>query len=155
MNVQRMDRIRVMRGLALVEFVLVVPIILLVLMGGAELSRAIYQYNSFTKVVEGSTRYLAGVAIGASSGVVELDSTKTATAENLVKYGQPNSGGSPLLEGPVTFNAVGVPAVGATHVQVTATYGYQALLGTIPGFGYGEDYTPELTFSVVLTMRAL
>lgn len=151
----RVARVPAARGLALVEFVLVVPIILLVLMGGAELSRAIHQYNTFVKAVEGSTRYLAGVAIGASSGVIELDTPKKAIAENLVRYGQPNSGGNPMLEGPVTFNAVGVPAVGATHVQVTATYGYQALLGTIPGFGYGPDYTPALTFSVVLTMRAL
>jgi len=147
---------RSLRGLALVEFTLVVPIILLVLMGGAELSRALYQYNALTKSVEGATRYLAGVAIEGSSGVIDLDTGgKKATAQNLVNYGQPNGGGALLLDGTVTFDADGVPSSSPTHVQVTVEYNYVPMLGTIPGFGYGADYTPDLEFHVSLTMRAL
>lgn len=77
------------RGVAAVEFgILIIPLTLM-LFGLSEYGRAIYQYNTLVKATRDATRYLTTVAPG--NGLVE--------AECLVRYGKTVCGGTALVPG--------------------------------------------------------
>ncbi|NKB99032.1 MAG: hypothetical protein GKR90_11155 [Pseudomonadales bacterium] len=80
------------RGLAMVEFVITVPVLLLLLFATLELSRAFMQYNALTKSVRDGVRFLASNAIGGSTGVININAQTQNQVANLVVYG--NSAGS-------------------------------------------------------------
>ena len=91
-------------GVALVEFAIVLPLMLLMLFGITELGRALYQENTLTKAVNTGARYLARVPDIATfddhtgSGNCTWSDTSAAVAEaqNLVANG---SDTTPLLPG--------------------------------------------------------
>jgi len=59
------------RGVAAVEFGLLIIPLTLMLFGLAEYGRAIYQYNTLVKATRDATRYLTTVAPGTSEEIVE------------------------------------------------------------------------------------
>jgi Flp pilus assembly protein TadG len=101
------------RGLAIVEFVIVLPILLLMLFAVAELGRAIFQYNTLTKAVRDSARYYS------------VNTTDTAGATSLVQYDKLT--GNPLL--PLPLPVVPPPLFDGNWVTVTASYQFQFLPG--------------------------
>ncbi|HEY8037126.1 MAG TPA: TadE family protein [Methylobacter sp.] len=146
------------RGLAMVEMVIVVPILLLLMLGAAELGRALFQYNTLTKAVRDGARYFsANTFVG---GGTQVDTTASANTVNLVIYGQIGSGGTPLLPSPLP--TVSPPVIstsgGITWVTVTASYQFQFLPGNplsgIMGL-FGSSLTNPLTLNASTTMRAL
>lgn len=148
---------RRMSGLAAVELVLVVPIVLILLMGTAELGRAIYQYNTLSKAVRDGARYLAGVATRGDTGVVNITGADATIARNLVVYGTQSAGTTPLLEGLAPGDVV-VADAGGGLVSVTATYDYAAnaaIFGFIPTFGFGADVAGPGTMTASSLMPAL
>ncbi len=70
-------------GVALVEFALVLPLLLLMTFVVTEYSRALYQYNTLTKSVRDAARYLS----------MQDPGTRIAQAKNLVVYGNPAGSG--------------------------------------------------------------
>ncbi|QBQ55876.1 TadE/TadG family type IV pilus assembly protein [Nitrosococcus wardiae] len=142
------------RGIAATEFVIVLPVILLLMLGTAELGRAFYQYNTLTKAVRDGARYLADNAIKGATGVIDIDAATEAETKNLVVYGNTTASGSPLLEGwsPAEVTAAGFDAA---HVRVSATFAFKPMFSRIPAFGLGEDIVLELNFQAATTMRAL
>lgn len=81
-------------GLALVEFVLIAPVLLLLLLAVAEMGRALYQYNTLTKAVYAGARYYA------ANVLVNADEAN-AKAILLVQYGNETGAGEPLLPPPL------------------------------------------------------
>jgi Flp pilus assembly protein TadG len=73
-------------GVALVEFALVLPLLLLITLITTEFGRALYQYNTLAKSVRDSVRYLS----------VQTPGTKIDEAKNLVVYGSLSNTGTPL-----------------------------------------------------------
>ena len=67
-------------GLAMVEMVIVSPLLLLLIFGVAEMGRAFYQYNTLTKSVRDGARYLSGEAILGST-VIDLTVAKIDAAK--------------------------------------------------------------------------
>jgi Flp pilus assembly protein TadG len=61
-NTEQLSLPRRCRGLAIVEFVIVLPLCLMVLMAAGEFSRAFMQYNTLEKGVRDGARYVAGKA---------------------------------------------------------------------------------------------
>lgn len=110
-------RPRFRRGVATVEFsILIVPLLLL-LFGVTEYGRAIYQYNTLTKSVRDATRYLSAVAPGSGH----------SAARCLVVYGTTNCSGNPLAPGlttgMVTICDASIPSCQATHLSQQTGHG--------------------------------
>lgn len=108
------------QGVALIEFALILPLLLLLIFITTEFGRAIYQYDTLTKSVRNAARYLS----------IQPPNTRINEARNLVVYGNIEGSGQPLALG-----------LGLQHVQNTPTWG-QAF-GTD---GYGiKTVTIEVT----------
>jgi Flp pilus assembly protein TadG len=142
------------RGVALVEFVVTAPFLLLLLLGSAEIGRAFIQYATLTYAVRDATRFVTTNAINGTTGVVQLTTTTITQAKNLVVYGSVGGSGRARLPS-LQPSQVDVADVGGSNIRVTATYPYQPMLGPVlPGF----TRTPiSLGFNMVVavTMRAI
>ena len=79
------------RGVALVEFALVLPLLLLLLFGITETGRAVFEYDSLVKATRGAARYLSNAAPG--------DATARAVATCLAVYAQGDAGGQVQCSG--------------------------------------------------------
>lgn len=103
-----MNKLKPMRshGVAMVEFAIVLPLLLMLLFGITELGRALYQQNSLYKTVESGARYLARVNNVlqfdednhcTTAGPDWPDSVSLTAAKNLIIYGNTEGTGKPLL----------------------------------------------------------
>lgn len=91
-------------GSVLVEFAIVLPLLLMLLIGIAELGRALYQLNGLTKAAVSGARYLArqhgAVSFDEASGNCGQDAAWDATAaSNVVIYGNDAGTGEALYPG--------------------------------------------------------
>jgi Flp pilus assembly protein TadG len=77
------------KGVALTEFALALPMLLIVMLPILEFGRAYYQYNTIAKSVRQAARYLSVRSPG-----VDVDK-----ARNIVVYGNPAGTGTPLVPG--------------------------------------------------------
>jgi Flp pilus assembly protein TadG len=150
------------RGTMMVEFVIVAPILLLLMLGISEFGHALYQYNTLTKSVRDGARYLAANATVGSTSTILIDSTDITRTENLVVYGNTTGAGAPKVPGLATSNVTvsclggGTACPGVEHVVVTAQWPYQSIIGAaLPMFGFGADLSLGLTLNTTVTMRAL
>jgi Flp pilus assembly protein TadG len=138
-------------GLAVVEFAIILPFIVLVALAVTELGRGLYQYNTLTKAVRDGSRYLADVAYD-TLGTVDI-APHVTDVQNLVVYGDIDGGSTPLLPGlstsdvSVTAVAVTLPSGGVTtnHVEVTADFNFVPLFPALSALGY--SMIPTLTTS--------
>jgi hypothetical protein len=137
-------------GVALVEFALIVPLILIIVLITADIGRALYQYNRVVKSVRNASRYLTTQA---------PDNADAATrARNLVVYGSTTGGSVPIDPG-LTGDKVRIPettCVGAAPnpvirvVQITVTgYTFSPMIASFFGHDFGA-----ISFSdISATMR--
>jgi Flp pilus assembly protein TadG len=108
------------KGVALVEFAFVLPLLLLLTLLATELGRAVYRYNTTAKAVRDAVRYLS----------VQTPGTHAAQASNLIVYGNV-AGTGPVLDTALTAANVAAPtwqAAGSDPVINTVTVrvtGYQ------------------------------
>ncbi len=138
----------------MVEFAISIPILLLVLIGTAEFSRAFMQYNALTKHIRDAARYVASEAYHGSTGAIILSPTLSTQAANLVVYGNVQGTGTPLLPG-LSAGAVTIATAGPGDFTVTATYDYNSIFAVVPMFGFASNLTPSFQFRPQITMRAL
>ena len=137
-------------GLAIVELAIVTPILLLLLLLGAEIGRALFQYNTLSKAVRDSARYYSTSFFNGD----DIIGTK-----NLIRYGQIGIG-TALLPG--TYNIpdpVTVSDATGTYVTVTGSYTFTFLPGNplnaiVAMFGPGLPGN-TLTLNATITMRAI
>lgn len=100
--IRMMNALRKARsGASMVEFALALPIFVLLLLGVAEVGRAILHYHIINKGLRDSTRYLGRVpvtcpAVGTAAGSVD-NAANATTATNLAMTGSLN-GGSNLID---------------------------------------------------------
>lgn len=135
------------RGIAAVEFVVTVPVLILLMLAVAELGHALIQFDTLTYSVRNSARFVSEHVIPGDTDRIssQLIADVQDAARNLVVYGSVDDGGSPLLRnGGAT--EVSVSQFGDYDVQVTATYPYEPLLGAV---------LPTFDMRVVVTMRAI
>ncbi|HEX9877802.1 MAG TPA: TadE family protein [Gammaproteobacteria bacterium] len=149
------EAVRRCRGLAIVEFVIVLPICLILIIATAEFGRAFLQYNALTKTVRDGARHLAGKALFGSTGTVTISSGLETETQNLVVYGNIFGAGAPVLPGLTATNVV-VADAGAGNVSVSASYPYGPIFGFVPGFFYGGGIDASAyTLQTSITVRAL
>ncbi|HEX8785824.1 MAG TPA: TadE/TadG family type IV pilus assembly protein, partial [Telluria sp.] len=100
-------------GVALVEFTLIAPLLLILIFITTEFGRAYYQYNTITKSVREAVRYLSVRSAG-------VDEDK---ATNIIVYGNPGGTGSRIFAG-LSKSNVSIPAratVGSYPIMNTVT----------------------------------
>ncbi|MDP3848067.1 MAG: TadE/TadG family type IV pilus assembly protein [Pseudomonas sp.] len=144
------------RGVAMVEFAITLPLLLLLLLAIGEIARMLYQYNSLLQASRDAARFVAIGAWNSTQGKIDLtsDPQLVLQTKNLAVYGVPGNTATPLVSGLTSAN-VQVSAQGAEHVSVTISYTFVPVIGNgIPAFiGSGT----ALNFPLVATtvMRAL
>lgn len=127
-------RARFQRGVAIVEFALVLPFLLLLTAVTTEFGRAIYQYGILAKSVRDSARYLS----------VQTPGTHTTQARNLIVYGNTAGTGTPLAIGlslanvptPTWQSAGTAPVINTVTVQVSG-YTFNSMFGSVLGLPFG------------------
>ena len=136
-------------GVALVEFALVLPLLLILTFIVTEYSRALYQYNTLTKSVRNAARYL--------SIQTPFDTTKYPIAKNLVVYGNPAGSGTPLAIGLTTAQVPdpdwkpegAAPKINTVTIKISG-YTFIPLVASVFGLNFGNlTYAP-----ISATMRA-
>lgn len=145
---------RQQKGLAMVEFAIGAPLLLLLLLAIGEFGRMLSHYNLLLQGTRDAARFVASQAMNATLGRIELDGSLQATARNLVVYGAPAQTGPAILPG-LTTGMVQVSATNAEHVQVSVTYTFRPVVGNVlPGF-FGERIPLNVALTATTVMRAL
>ena len=135
------------KGVALVEFALIVPLLVILIFLTTEFGRAYYQYNTITKGVREAARYLS----------VRAQGVGVANAKNIIIYGNPAGTGSPLLASltlsnvpdPVWSSTGSYPVLNTVTVSVTG-FTFVPLGGNV----FGMNFSPIVFSSVQATMRS-
>jgi len=151
------------QGLAVVEFAIALPLIILLALGVTELGRGLYQYNTLSKAVHDGARYLSDRAIN-TVGVLDITGLVVST-KNVVIYGTPTGGssGDELLpefssgscsdcpRGSVAITQEFIPmsdgGITDNHVRVSATYTFYPLFPALSALGY--SMVPSFTATAV------
>ena len=144
------------RGLAAVEFVIVAPFMLFLMLAGAELGRAFVHYQTLSYLVRHSARYVSENSINGTTGVVSIGTLTITRARNLAVYGNIQGTGQPRL--PLYQGShVQVMDAGDDNIRVTATYPYQPMIGPVlPRFGVGPASGPvSFNMQIAVTLRAI
>jgi Flp pilus assembly protein TadG len=137
------------KGVAIVEFALILPFLLLLTFITTEFGRAIWEYNSLTKSVRDSARYL--------SIQTPHDPIAIAKARNLTVYGNLAGTGTPLAIGLSTSNvpdptwqtAGTNPVINTVTIRITG-YTFNSMFTSVFGLPFGA-----ITFSdITATMRS-
>ena len=143
------------RGVAMLEFTIVLPVILVLILGVTELGRAMVRYNTLTKAVRDGARHAASRALEGTTGLVNIDSALAAEVANVVVFGNPFGTGSPVVSD-LAAGQISLSAVGTQEIRVDVAYPYIPLLGnSIPSFGTGSDLNLAFTMRASVNMRAL
>ncbi|MEI8633725.1 pilus assembly protein [Vibrio sp. PP-XX7] len=114
-------------GIAAVEFIITVPVVLLILASVVEFGTALVRYNTLNKMVQNGARYAVTEIYGtASSDQI----ANVSDIKNVVLYGRASGGTTPLLVG-VTADNITVIHLNK-FVSVTASYQYTPLMSIVP-----------------------
>jgi Flp pilus assembly protein TadG len=153
------------RGLAMVEFVVTAPMLLLLLFGTVVFGEFLINYSTLNDGVRNAARYVAGAASNGTDGTIVTGSTWSTLAaqgKNLAVYGNVNGTGTRLLAGltvgeitvtPVPADPKTVPSY--NEITVSASYPYQSLFGaSMPDF-FGGTIATNFTLSISTTMILL
>lgn len=140
----------------MVEFVLVIPLVLLLIIGTAQVGRGFNTYNALTKTLRDGSRYAAEVArtAGGSTGNLSISAATRAQIQNLVVFGNTAGTGQPVLPG-LTVGNVTVTTTATGDVDLNVNYNYLPIFTTSPTFGFGTPINPAFTMRANITMRAL
>jgi len=155
MATRKINKVHRQDGLAIVELTLTLPLLLLLLLVTMEFGRAFMQYNTLTKSVRDSVRYVASNALLGQTGTIQLNAQLVSEAQNLVAYGSIAAAGNTALIPGLSPGQVTVAAAGPEDISVLATYPYQPMFLVLSGFGLGPDRSSLYTFRAQATMRAL
>ena len=142
------------RGAVLVEMALITPIMLLLMLATAEITRAFIDHNTLTKAVRNGVRYVAANAFQGTTGVVFVSVALRTETQNLVVYGNIAGTGAAVLPGLIPAN-ITVTDIGNDNVQVSVSYTISGMLGPVlPNF-YGSTISLLHDLQASVTMRAL
>jgi Flp pilus assembly protein TadG len=154
----RQRLLRRQRGLAMVEFTLSAPILLLLLFGAVEFGRFLIQYSVLNDSVRNAARYVSGKALeGTNQQLLQGTAWTTLVSQgkNLAVAGDIAGTGAALLPSLTVAQISVTPDAVNNTITVTAAYPYQALFGaSMPNF-MGGTVSTTFTLSISTSMRAL
>ena len=115
------------RGIAIVEFMIVLPLVLFLILGVSEFGRGFMQYNTLTRSVRDAVRHASNNALLGQTQVVNITGQLQTETINLVTHGNIAGTGASILPD-LTSTAVTVNDEGGGDISVTATYAYQPIV---------------------------
>lgn len=135
------------KGVALVEFALILPLLLVLSFTTVEFGRAIWEYNTLTKSVRDAARYLS----------IQTPGTRITQARNLMVYGNTAGTGSPLVIGLSTSNvpdptwqtAGTGPVINTVTVRISG-FTFRSMFASVFGLPFGTIAFSDIT----ATMRS-
>ena len=137
-------------GLQLVEAAIVIPIFLIMFAATAEFGRFFYEYTTLAKAARVGSRYI-------STNLLSV--AEQNAAKNLVVYGTPTAGDTPILPGLEANHVIITPNAGSGVIPDTVTvqivgYTYEPIfdLGMLTGI---DDLSLNIDVSPSVTMRYL
>jgi Flp pilus assembly protein TadG len=145
---------RTQHGVALVELVLIIPMLLLLTLVTTEFGRAMYEYNAVVKSTRDAVRYLS----------VQTPNTHVTEARNLIVYGNTAGTGTPLARGlslsnvPAgsccTWQSAGAGPIITTVTVRVSSYAFHSMFRSVFGVVFA-DANGNIVFSdITATMRA-
>lgn len=145
-------------GIAIVEFVIIAPFLLLMMLMVTELGRALYEYNALAKAVRDGARYYSAPATFESN---YADLSQAEIRDHMVKlvtHGNIDGDGEAILPGTIEVaDPVTETNADGTFVTITADYTFEFLPGNplkaFMQFWGGDDSLPSpfvLTASTVM-----
>lgn len=160
------------RGVAAVEFAILIIPMLLMVFGITEFGRAMYQYNTLVKATRDATRYLTTVGPGSNGFEADHPNNPLNIAKCLAVYGQKQCGGTTLvrnLNENMVFicDSINSTSCSASHSAVTTGSGVVNLVTVgIRGYQFESVVSfniagltvglPNLTFGdISTTMRQI
>ena len=142
------------RGLAAIEFAIVVPVMLFLMLATAEFGRVFYHYNTLTKAVQTGARY-ASKPLMTTNKLTDLtiDDLKEKI-QKFVVYGNDSGTGLAVLDGFSDTNVLVTSHILNKTITIEAQYTYNfVILSDLPFIGY---ILPTLTLkSSVVTDTSL
>jgi Flp pilus assembly protein TadG len=142
-------------GVAAVEFVVALPVLLFMMLGVAEFGRAFLQYNILTRTAQDTARMVASEALRGQAGTVNLDATLVTAARNVAVFGNAGGTGSALLPG-LTPGNVTIRNLGGGNFAVAIAYAYQPMIGiAVPDVVQGGSLGTRFTLTAEVVMKAI
>jgi Flp pilus assembly protein TadG len=138
------------RGVAAVEFALVLPVLIALAFGATELGRAIYTYNALDKTVRDAARHLSQHG--------PADTAIQAEATCLAVYGNADCSGTAVAPGLTSSMVVLCDAVScpSTHLSQATGAGVMNLVSvSIQGYEFFSAVTyviPDLDFNQITAL---
>lgn len=143
------------RGTAIIEFAIVLPLLLFLMLATAEVGRLLSEYDTLNKAVRDAARYLAANALAGTTGVVSITPQLRTATINLAVNGNTTGSGSALLPGLAAGN-INVTGLANGYVSVSAAYTYVPMLGaSLPTFGLTAPMSLSLLLNATVVMRPL
>ena len=149
-------QLQAQRGVAMVEFAIALPLLLLLLLAIGEFGRMLYHYNSLLQASRDAGRYVAGQAWNATLGQIDLSGDLQGKTKNVAVYGVPaNPDGYSAVVPELTTDNVTVDSVGTDHVRVSITYTFRPVIGaSLPTF-FGDPIPLNIALQSTVVMRVL
>ncbi len=142
------------RGAALVEITLVLPLLLLTMLVCFDIGRLLYTYNTLTKISLDGARFLSTRAYTGSVQSIDLTPEKIQAVKNFMVYGDEAGGDYPVIAN-LSADHITVGSSG-DMVTVTVNYPFIPLFGAkFSSFGYGDDIDLLLPLVTTTRMRAI
>lgn len=145
-------------GLAMVEFALSVPVLLLLMFGTFEFGHFLIQYSTLNDAVRNAARYVAGKAMDGTTGNLWTGaawSTYVTQGTNLAVFGNIAGSGSPILPALNGTNITMSEDTTAKTIKVWAAYPYVPLFGTVIPTFMGGSISTTMTLNISVSMSAL
>ena len=139
-----MNTIKNQQGLAAVEFAIVLPVMLFLMLATAEFGRVFYHYNTLSKAVQTGARYASKPLLNTSE-LTNLDVNFVKNIRRFVVYGNEDGVGEAVLEGltATSANVTVSSSVTDNTITIEATYNYSfSVLSDLPFIGF---VLPNLT----------
>ena len=155
MNLRRpKDRSGRQRGAVLAEMALITPILVVLIMATAEVSRAFIDHNTLTKAMRTGVRHVAANAFRGTTGVVFISGSLATETRNLIVYGNIAGTGTPVLPG-LSPASISIADIGNDNIEVTVSHGIGGLLGPVLRTFYGGNISMVHNLQATVTMKAL
>ncbi|HGY9614284.1 TadE/TadG family type IV pilus assembly protein [Vibrio harveyi] len=134
-------------GLAIIEFIIALPVLLMLTVLVIDVCRAFIQYTEVNKALQNGARY----AVVDTYGTLTFDSIADETSiKNVVVYGSPTAGTTPIIDhiavGDITITQ---PTQANKEVTLSATYNYVPIFSTVPF----SSQTLQFSIAATTTMR--
>lgn len=143
------------RGVAMVEFAIALPLLLLLLLAIGEFGRMLYHYNSLLQASRDAGRFVAGQAWNDTLGV-DLNSDLQSKTKNVAVYGVPvNSSGYPPVVPELSTDDVAVGMPDSEHVQVSISYTFRPVIGAVLPTFFGTPIPLNIALQSTVVMRVL